>query len=67
MFTSSKLLALALTLPLLAAEAVRAGARLVWLSISHVEDPKSLRAEAKDLAEALAEQRINLVIGGSAA
>jgi excisionase family DNA binding protein len=53
-------------LPLLVGEAVRAGARLVWLSISSAEDPKSLRAEVTNLVAALAEQRINLVIGGSA-
>lgn len=54
-------------LPLLAAEATLAGARLVWLSISAAEDSKSLRAQVKELAAALSEQRVSLVVGGSAA
>jgi excisionase family DNA binding protein len=53
-------------LPLLAGEATRAGARLVWVSVSTADDPKSLRSDVKNLAAALAEQGISLVIGGSA-
>ena len=53
-------------LELLATEAVRSGARLVWVSISFVADAKSLRAAVRSLAAALGHERIDLVIGGQA-
>jgi excisionase family DNA binding protein len=49
---------------LLGAEAVRRRARLVWLSVSFVADDKRLRGAVGRLAGALAEQRIDLVVGG---
>jgi excisionase family DNA binding protein len=49
---------------LLAAEAFARKARLVWLSVSAVEDERSLRAAVARLADSLAEHRIDLVIGG---
>jgi excisionase family DNA binding protein len=53
-------------LELLAAEALRSDARLVWLSISSVGDPDSLRTAVRATAEALAGRKIDLVIGGHA-
>jgi methanogenic corrinoid protein MtbC1 len=53
-------------LELLAAEAERSDARLVWLSVSAVDDVKSARAAVKRLASALAARDVPLVIGGHA-
>jgi methanogenic corrinoid protein MtbC1 len=53
-------------LALLADEAAHSGARLVWLSISVVEDAKATRAAIKRLAAGLAARDVELVIGGHA-
>ena len=53
-------------LELLAAEAQRSGARLVWLSVSAAESARSVRAAARTLAASLAERDGDLVIGGQA-
>jgi hypothetical protein len=49
---------------LLATEALERNARLVWLSISTLQDPKPVRAAIRKLASALLKQRIDLVLGG---
>jgi excisionase family DNA binding protein len=53
-------------LELLAAEAAHSDARLVWLSVSAVDDAKSARAAVKRLAATLAAREVPLVIGGHA-
>lgn len=54
-------------LALLAAEARASGARLVWLSVTFAPDPASLLASVRKLARSLADQRIDLIVGGRAA
>jgi excisionase family DNA binding protein len=49
---------------LLAQEAIDRKARLVWLSVSTGQDPKSARATVRKLADTLAKHRIDLVLGG---
>jgi excisionase family DNA binding protein len=49
---------------LLGGEAVKHGARLVWLSISVAQEAKSLRTSIKNLVTILAQHRIELVLGG---
>ena len=53
-------------LELLADEATRSDARLVWLSVSAVVDPKSARAADRRLGATLASRGTPLVIGGHA-
>ena len=52
---------------LLAAEAVRREARLVWLSVSAAQDAAPLRKSIRAAAATLARRHIELVIGGHAA
>lgn len=52
---------------LLGREAVEKKARLVWLSISAVDDPVALRADVERVGGALAERGIALVVGGARA
>lgn len=54
-------------LALLAAEAKAAGARLVWLSVTCAPDPAALLTSVRKLARALADSRIELIVGGRAA
>ena len=49
---------------LLAEEATDRKARLVWLSISALQDQKRLRTAIKRLADMLAKDQIDLVLGG---
>ena len=49
---------------LLAYEAVERKAKLVWLSISAEQEQKPLRTAIKKLADTLAKQQIDLVMGG---
>ncbi len=51
---------------LLGSEALQTGAKLVWVSISAVDDVRKLSNQVKKLAAKMSENQIKLVIGGHA-